>query len=259
MSYAALGGGKRLRGILALTFARAVAGRSRVRCADDAAVAVELIHAYSLVHDDLPAMDDAALRRGKASCHMEFGEANAILTGDALLTEALSALVSTADGQSALRADLARELSRAAGWAGMVGGQVLDMRPRPPTTVAALRRIHRMKTGAIIEAACRMGALCGGASAAALDAASKYGSAVGLAFQIADDVLDGEADAATLGKTPAADAANGKVTYLTLLGAKRARALAERHVKAAVQALRVLRHPQAELVALARFATSRSA
>jgi geranylgeranyl diphosphate synthase type II len=256
MHYSLLAGGKRLRPILCLAFAEAVSrfgGASVV--AEDAACAVEYVHTYSLIHDDLPAMDDDDLRRGRPTSHKMFGEAMAILAGDALLTEAF-ALV--AGGSEPDRARLASELAQAAGARGMVAGQVLDVAEDRRPDVEYLARMHRLKTGALIRAACRLGAIAGGASVDALAAADAYGDAVGLAFQIADDLLDVTSTAERMGKRAGADAAAGRATYPSVVGAKRARALANAEVERAVAAIAPLEPLPGPLWSLARYAVERT-
>ncbi len=235
MRYAALGGGKRVRPALALLWAEAVGGE-RTRALPVAA-AIECVHVYSLVHDDLPAMDDDDLRRGRPSCHKAFGEAMAILAGDALLTFAFEHVVCSYDDPATACA-LVRELAQRAGWAGMVGGQVLDLRGEgrtartPQRGEAALEAIHRMKTGALIGAACVGGAIAGGGDARAQAAARRYGETLGLLFQVTDDIIDLTSSTEALGKTAGKDRDRGKLTYPALLGLEgareRARALAER-------------------------------
>jgi farnesyl diphosphate synthase len=229
MRYAVLGGGKRVRPLLA--HAAGELTGAPVAALDLAGCAVELIHAYSLVHDDLPCMDDDVLRRGKPTVHVVYGEALAMLTGDALQALAFEAVAEAADRGVAAPAvvRMTAELARAAGALGMAGGQAIDLAVvgEAPTR-AALEDMHRRKTGAMLRASVRLGAWCGepldAAGAAALDA---YCDAVGLAFQVVDDVLDVEADSATLGKTAGKDAANDKPTYVSLMGLAAARALAD--------------------------------
>ena len=257
MRYSLLGGGKRLRPVLCLAFAEAVGGRSGAggRVAEDAACALEYVHTYSLVHDDLPAMDDDDLRRGRPTNHKVYGEAMAILAGDALLTEALGLVAGGAEG---VRAQLCRELAAGAGAAGMVGGQVLDIAEDRPAELGYLTRLHRLKTGALIRAACRMGVLAAGGDAAALERADAYGDAVGLAFQIADDLLDVTASAAQLGKPTGADAAAGRFTFPAVLGLERSQQLAAQKVSEAVAAVRPLEGEDGPLAALARYTVERS-
>lgn len=252
MAYAVQGGGKRLRPLLVLAAHEAVAGGGdrapALRDGRDAAVlqaaydeaalraacAVELIHAYSLVHDDLPCMDDDVLRRGRPTVHVRFGEAAAMLAGDGLQALAFELLTQEPDAQArpprpavpdAVQAALCRLLARAAGHAGMVGGQAIDVASVGlPLAEDALRCMHRMKTGALLQASVMMGAACGRADAAAAAGLRDYGAAVGLAFQVVDDILDVTADSATLGKTAGKDAAADKPTYVALMGLDRARA-----------------------------------
>jgi geranylgeranyl diphosphate synthase type II len=255
MAYALLDGGKRLRPILCLGFADAAARTSNGGgpAADDAACALEMIPTYSLVHDDLPAMDDDDLRRGRPTTHKVYGEAMAILAGDALLTDAFAQLA----GDSLVRGRLCAELGLAAGGAGMVGGQVLDIAEDRPAEEAYLLKLHRMKTGALIKAACRMGVLAGGGSADDLSAAETYGDAVGLAFQIADDILDVTSSAATMGKPTGADAAAGRHTFPAVVGLDRSRALAAEQVQRAQAALAKLEPVPGPLAAVARYTVER--
>ncbi len=259
MRYSWLDGGKRLRPVLCLAFADAVAGATGggKTVADDAAAALEAIHTYSLVHDDLPAMDDDDLRRGRPTNHKVHGEAMAILAGDALLTEAFAMLANGPAAELALRGRLVGELAVAAGAAGMVGGQVMDIDEARPAELDYLNRLHRLKTGALIRAACRMGALAGGADEAKLAAADRYGDAVGLAFQIADDVLDVTASAAAMGKPTGADAAAGRHTFPAVVGLDRARQMAADHVFVALDSVRLLEPVAGPLAALARYSVDR--
>mgnify|MGYP002777065553 CR=1 FL=1 len=221
MRYAVLGEGKRLRPLLVYAAGAALGAPPAdvgSDALDHAAVAIELIHAYSLVHDDLPAMDDDALRRGRPTVHVAFDDATAILVGDALQSEAFAALAAAPAPADAVLAAV-RELAKAAGSRGMCGGQAIDMAMtgRAPS-LASLATMHRMKTGALIEAAVVMGGILRGAGAARLDALRHVGALLGLGFQIKDDLLDAEADSATLGKTAGKDEAQGKSTYVTVLG-----------------------------------------
>lgn len=254
--YSLLAGGKRLRPVLCLSFAEAVLQQSTVsRVVEDCACALEFIHTYSLVHDDLPSMDDDDLRRGVPTNHKVYGEAMAILAGDSMLTDAF-ALV--AGGPEPMRATLCRELAVAAGSSGMVGGQVLDIAEDRPAHIDYLTRMHRLKTGALIRAACRMGVIAAGGSADALARADAYGDAVGLAFQIADDVLDVTSDASTLGKPVGADAAAGRHTFPAVLGLEESKQLAARKVADAIAAVAPLEPHAGPLAALARYSVERS-
>ena len=215
MRYAALGGGKRVRALLA--YASGELAGADAGLVDHAAVAVELIHAYSLVHDDLPCMDDDVLRRGKPTCHVAYGEAVALLAGDALQTLAFEVLAKAPLSQA--QAQIAM-LAEAAGSHGMAGGQALDLaHVEDALSLNELERMHALKTGALIHAAVRLGAACGRTlDQAQSDALDRYAAAVGLGFQIVDDVLDVEGTAHSLGKTAGKDAAQGKATYVSLLG-----------------------------------------
>ena len=222
MRYAALGGGKRLRPML--TCAACMAFGGRLEDALPAACAVELIHAYSLVHDDLPAMDDDALRRGRPSCHAAYGEAVAILVGDALQALAFEVLASTPGSSAANRAAAVRLLAEAVGWRGMVGGQAFDMASEGQRlTLADLKALHAAKTGALLSAAVQLGALFANASEAQMAAAKAFGERIGLGFQIIDDVLDVSSDTATLGKPAGSDQQADKSTFVTLMSLDEAR------------------------------------
>ncbi len=219
MRYAVLDGGKRLRPLLVLAASEAVGGNKAA--ALRAACAAELIHAYSLVHDDLPCMDNDVLRRGKPTVHVKFGEADALLAGDALQALAFELLTPEGDEiPSATQATLCRLLARAAGSQGMAGGQAIDLASVGiALDEAQLREMHRLKTGALLQGSVVMGAACGGnVTPAALAALRDYGAAIGLAFQVVDDILDVTADSQTLGKTAGKDAAADKPTYVSLLG-----------------------------------------
>ncbi|WP_231491829.1 polyprenyl synthetase family protein [Microbulbifer sp. HZ11] len=227
MQYAALGPGKRLRPALVYASALALAGESASAKCHAAAAALECIHAYSLVHDDLPAMDDDDLRRGRPTCHIQFDEATAILAGDALQCQAFELLVN-AHLPAELKVTVLAELARAAGARGMVAGQAIDLAAVDHTlTLAQLKEMHRLKTGALIVASARIGALIGGADDAQLAAITQYAEAIGLAFQVQDDILDVTADTQVLGKTQGADAARNKPTYVSLLGLDGAQAKAD--------------------------------
>jgi geranylgeranyl diphosphate synthase type II len=234
--YSLFAGGKRIRPVLTLASAQAVGGS-----ADDAlpaACAIECIHTYSLIHDDLPAIDNDELRRGRATCHKVFGEAMAILAGDALLTvafELMSEGLKTVP-DPALRAIY--ELSRAAGSTGMIGGQVVDIESEgKEISFPMLEYIHTHKTGKLMLASVRCGAILGGASVKELESLTDYGRSIGLAFQIADDILDVEGDSAELGKSTGTDALLGKATYPSLLGLDESRTRAGELVERAVDAL----------------------
>lgn len=220
MRYSVFNGGKRIRPVLVYAAGQAV--RAHPDDCDAPAIAVEMIHAYSLIHDDLPAMDDDDLRRGKPTCHIQYDEATAILAGDALQTAAFSALL--AQEQQPGRIDMLRELADASGSLGMVAGQMIDLSSVGKTlTLTELENMHRHKTGALIRASVRMGALAGQASTEQLDSLTGYAIALGLAFQVQDDILDVESDTETLGKQQGADIALNKPTYVSLLGLDEAR------------------------------------
>jgi len=220
MRYATHGGGKRIRPLLAYA-AGEVAGADPARV-DAPAAAVELIHAYSLAHDDLPAMDNDSLRRGKPTCHVAFGEALALLAGDALQARAFGVLAS---GTMHAVGEACALLARAAGAAGMAGGQAIDLASTGTTlALSELTTMHRMKTGALIAASVQLGARCGNPlSATQTTALDLYASAAGLAFQVVDDLLDVEGSSESLGKTSGKDAADGKPTFVSLLGLAEAR------------------------------------
>ncbi|MFT3665149.1 polyprenyl synthetase family protein [Piscinibacter sp.] len=226
MRYGVLDGGKRVRPLLVLAAAQTVDGEREA--ALRAACAVELIHAYSLVHDDMPCMDDDVLRRGKPTVHVKYGEAQAMLAGDAMQALAFEVLTPDAGVAPALQARLCSLLARAAGQAGMAGGQAIDLASvGQPLSEQQLRDMHRRKTGALLRASVLMGAACGPVGAAAWEALGRYGDAIGLAFQVVDDILDVTQASETLGKTAGKDLDNNKPTYVSVLGLERARAHAQ--------------------------------
>lgn len=240
MRYAVLDGGKRLRPLLVLAACEAVNGS--LQAALRAACAVELIHAYSLVHDDMPCMDNDVLRRGKPTVHIKFGEAQALLAGDALQALAFEFLTPDDDTLPvATQAQLCRMLARAAGGQGMAGGQAIDLASVGlPLTSEQLHEMHRLKTGALLQASVLMGASCGAASAAVMNALRDYGAAVGLAFQVVDDILDVTADSATLGKTAGKDAAQDKPTFVSLLGLADSKEYAQQLLVGALASLKTI-------------------
>jgi len=259
MRYAIFGGGKRLRPVLALAACDAFGGD--VEAAVAPASALEMIHTYSLVHDDLPAMDDDDLRRGRPTTHRAFGEAGAILAGDALLTLAFEVLATTprGEGLAARRAEAVAIVARASGSSGMVGGQIADLEAEGSvSTRDRLDWIHRHKTGALFAAAAELGALHGGASDHERGAMARFGHALGLAFQVQDDVLDRTADAASLGKTPGKDERSGKATYPALLGLEASRAEAQRLAAAAAAEIPASARVRERLFDLARSVVERS-
>jgi geranylgeranyl diphosphate synthase type II len=256
MAYSLLAGGKRLRPILALAACEAVGGRPEE--AIDAACAVEFVHTYSLIHDDLPAMDDDDFRRGRPTAHKKFGEAIAILSGDALCAEAFRVAAQSRRGREERVADVVFELARAAGAAGMVGGQVIDIEATGKRIrVEELETLHRAKTGELLLVAVRAGARMGGADAAALERLTVYGRALGLAFQIVDDVLDITADLETLGKDPGSDREAGKTTFVDLLGVDGARRRAHAVMDEGVAALASFGARAEALRALGRYTVER--
>ena len=248
MRYAVLDGGKRLRPLLVMAAREAVAAADGdaqhavgyQEAALRSACAAELIHAYSLVHDDMPCMDNDVLRRGKPTVHVQFGEAQALLAGDAL--QALAFELLTPEGDDSVsaptQARLCRLLAQAAGYQGMAGGQAIDLASVGlPLTSGQLHEMHRLKTGALLQASVMMGAACGTASPVALKALHTYGAAVGLAFQVVDDILDVTADAATLGKTAGKDAAQDKPTFVSLMGLQASRGYAQQLLAQALASL----------------------
>ncbi|OYQ39907.1 polyprenyl synthetase [Rhodoferax sp. TH121] len=241
MRYAVLDGGKRLRPLLVLAAHEAVAaeGHGCPAAALRAACAVELIHAYSLVHDDMPCMDNDVLRRGKPTVHVQFGEASALLAGDALQALAFEFLTPQDDSvPCTTQAKLCGLLARAAGSSGMAGGQAIDLASVGlPLTENQLREMHQLKTGALLQGSVLMGAHCASPSAQALKGLEAYGAAIGLAFQVVDDILDVTADSATLGKTAGKDADNDKPTYVSLMGLEASQAYATQLLQQALDAL----------------------
>jgi geranylgeranyl diphosphate synthase type II len=256
MAYSLLAGGKRLRPILALAACEAVGGKPEE--ALDAACAVEMIHTYSLIHDDLPAMDDDDFRRGRPTSHKKFGEAIAILAGDALMAEAFRVAATNRRGREAAVADVVFELARAAGAVGMVGGQVIDIEATgKKITVDELERLHAAKTGELLLVSVRAGARLGHATDGDLERLTTYGRALGLAFQIVDDVLDVTADLATLGKDPGSDREAGKTTFVDLLGVDGARARAKTVMDEGLAALAPFGDRAAALRALGSYTLDR--
>ncbi len=248
MRYSLLGGGKRLRGVLVLSACACAGGDTAF--ALPAACAIEMVHAYSLIHDDLPSMDNDVLRRGKPTCHVRFGEAQAILAGDGLLTEAFLCLAKAYPPDPG--ADLIRLLAEAAGSGGMVGGQVMDMAPPEYADAAWLRRMEAKKTGCLITAAVELGLRCAGASPEQRACGRRFGDHLGAAFQIVDDILDVVGNEKTLGKSVGKDAAENKVTWVTLLGLEEARRQAKEETERAVRALEPFGEGKAFLEQVAR-------
>jgi len=237
MRYSVMNAGKRVRPILTLEFCRMLGGD--VQEALPFACAVELIHCYSLIHDDLPCMDDDDLRRGKPSCHKQFDEATALLAGDALLTKAFETAAGAPLGKKNPNAVLRcmQELSYYAGVDGMIGGQAIDLAQeghQVDTTEALLSQMHNLKTAALLKSACEMGAIAASAAPEQILNAELYGESLGLAFQLVDDILDVTGDEASLGKPIGSDAQNDKVTYITLCGLSVAKSMAEDYTKQAL-------------------------
>jgi len=257
MTYSTCGGGKRVRAALAMGACEAVGGRAEE--ALPAACAVELVHAFSLVHDDLPCMDDDDLRRGRPTCHRVYGEAVALLTGDALLVQGLLALLDRpAKIPAKRRLAMILTLLSALGITGMIGGQVLDMQAEhTKLDLPGLRAKDAAKTGALIRAAVRLGALAGRGDAEQMEALDRYAASLGLAFQIMDDLLDLTGDAATIGKTPGSDLRHEKATYPALLGFEHARGLAEEEIDRALAALACFGDSGSFLAELARYVIHR--
>ncbi len=260
MRYAVLDGGKRLRPLLVMAACEALDGHADA--ALRAACAVELIHAYSLVHDDMPCMDNDVLRRGKPTVHVAFGEATALLAGDALQALAFELLTPQSDQQVPypMQAQLCRLLARAAGSAGMAGGQAIDLASVGcPLSEKQLRDMHELKTGALLKGSVMMGAASGRPNPAQWQALEVYGAAIGLAFQVVDDILDVTADSVTLGKTAGKDAAAEKPTYVSVLGLARSQAYAHELLAEALAALERADLPHdAALRALAAMVVNRS-
>jgi geranylgeranyl diphosphate synthase type II len=245
MRYSVMNAGKRIRPVLAMEFCRLNGGN--VQDALPYACAVEMIHCYSLIHDDLPCMDDDDLRRGKPSCHKQFDEATALLAGDGLLTKAFEVMSSSAlaQAQPARAVSAIRTLSGYAGADGMIGGQMIDLSSEGKQIEAAvLHQMHLLKTSALISAACKIGAICAGAGEKDLLCAQTYGENLGLAFQIVDDILDVVGTEAELGKKIGSDAENQKVTYVTLYGMEQAQQMAQEYTDRALQA--ISEYPEAE-------------
>ncbi len=259
MRYSLFAGGKRIRPVLCIGAAEALG--SAPAGIEDAACTLEMIHTYSLIHDDLPALDNDDLRRGRPTNHVVFGEAMAILAGDSLLTLAFEVLGKLPHASDTTRARLVAELATASGTVGgMIGGQVHDIEgERQTPTAELLEAIHRAKTGALLRASVRMGAIYAGASPAQLDALSRYGEHIGLAFQIVDDILDVEESSETLGKTAGKDQAQQKITFPAVYGLAQSKVMAEEQRLAAHAALEIFGEPAAPLREIADFIVKRKA
>jgi len=262
MRYSLEAGGKRVRPVLCMLAAEAIGAAPEA--ALSSAMALEYIHTYSLIHDDLPAMDDDDLRRGKPTCHVAFGEGQAILAGDGLLTEAFAVLASDESLSHERRIQALRTLSEAAGWRGMVGGQSLDLAGEELTRAGKtydlghLQLIHRLKTGALLRASLELGGIAGGASPLQQQALRDAGAKLGLAFQIQDDILDATSTSEQMGKRVGKDAGKGKITYPLLLGLEGARGALEDATALAIQHLEILPNPRS-LIVWAHFLAERRA
>ncbi len=257
MRYSVFAGGKRLRPILTIATGEIFGADERALM--PAACSIEMIHTYSLIHDDLPAMDNDAMRRGLPTCHVKFGEAMAILAGDALLTQAFLTLADYEASSSNTKARVISEVAHASATRkALIGGQALDIQyESKPITGQQLEEIHRAKTGALIRCAVRIGAILGGASEDEINSVTEYGEKAGLAFQIADDLLDEIATSEELGKTAGKDAASQKATYTALYGIDGARRMADRLCHEAISAARRIRRDVSVLDAIARFIIER--
>lgn len=257
MRYSVENGGKRIRPMLTLEFCRMCGGS--VEAALPLACAIEFIHTYSLIHDDLPCMDDDGMRRGKPSSHIKFGEANALLAGDSLLTFAFQSAGEAEDIPADAVAKAVSLLARASGCAGMIAGQVQDLENENKTVAADdLRSVDILKTGELIRCACQLGCIAAGADDKKLEAARVYAENLGIAFQIVDDILDVTSDEATLGKPVGSDAENCKNTYVSLLGLEEAKRIAAELTRKAIDALGVFGDESEFLVSLSKKLLSRN-
>ncbi len=256
MHYSLFAGGKRLRPVLVLAAAEAVGGQ--IEAAINTACAFECIHTYSLIHDDLPAIDNDDLRRGRPTCHKEFGEATAILAGDALLTVAFGLIAATKGAAPAAVLGAVSELAKAAGSTGMIGGQMIDIESEgKEVSFPVLEYIHIHKTGELIRASVRSGAILGGADDAGLESLTRYSEAIGLAFQIADDILDVEGSSEEMGKPTGGDQKKGKATYPAIIGLDASRQRAAELVEMAIGALSGFDVKADPLREIARYITAR--
>lgn len=257
-AYVLTNGGKRIRPTLVYAAARAVGHNGHSTGLDDVACALEMIHTYSLIHDDLPAMDDDDLRRGRPSCHKAFNEAAAILAGDALQAQAFELLADASGFRPLQRVTLIKALAKAAGLQGMVGGQAMDIKATDTDlSLQQLQSMHACKTGAIIRAALTMGGIAADASAEQLSALDAYGGHIGLAFQVVDDILDVEGNTQTLGKTQGKDSEANKPTYVSLMGLSGAKQESQRLLQQALEALGTFTDTADPLRALAHYIVSR--
>ncbi len=251
MNYSVSIGGKRIRPCLTLEFARICGGNQQA--AINMACAVEMIHTYSLIHDDLPCMDNDDLRRGKPSCHIKFGEATALLAGDGLLTYAFSTAAATKNIKPEYVSDCVYILSECAGINGMIGGQVIDLESEgKDIPYSVLETLCQLKTSRLLEAACKLGCVVSGADEGLISAASNYAKYLGLAFQIVDDILDIVGDTEKLGKPTGSDSENNKSTFVSLLGLEKAKLLAEEYTEKAIASLEVFGDSAEQLILLAK-------
>jgi len=256
MRYSVLAGGKRLRPVLCLAAAEAVGGKANLALGP--ALAIEVLHTYTLIHDDLPCMDNDNLRRGKPTSHVVFGEANAILAGDALLTLAFEWLATAVPLPPRKTGDLILELAQAAGSLGVIGGQVEDLAAEgKKPNAATVHYIHMHKTAVLLRAAVRIGGICGGAGKSELSALGKYGENAGLAFQITDDILNETSCREKMGKAAGSDRSRGKMTYVAVHGLEKAKKMARQSGKEAIKSLQSVKGNTEPLAALVDFIVTR--
>lgn len=254
--YAVIDGGKRIRPILLLEFYKLCGGNDD--CAYNFACALEMIHSYSLVHDDMPCMDDDDMRRGKPSCHKEYGECTALLCGDALLTEAFSVAAKTMGIPSERVIKAMAHLATSSGVGGMIGGQVIDVNLNPDSDDSVLFEMYRLKTGALLKTACAIGAILAGADEQSVLNAETFGEKLGIAFQIIDDILDFQGDEKTLGKPVGSDEKNSKDTIVVRLGAEYCRELAKKYTEEAYESLNLFDGDKSNLKEIAAYLLERN-
>lgn len=254
--YAVIDGGKRIRPILLLEFYKLCGGNDD--CAYNFACALEMIHSYSLVHDDMPCMDDDDMRRGKPSCHKEYGECTALLCGDALLTEAFSVAAKTMGIPSERVIKAMAHLATSSGVGGMIGGQVIDVNLNPDSDDSVLFEMYRLKTGALLKTACAIGAILAGADEESVLNAETFGEKLGIAFQIIDDILDFQGDEKTLGKPVGSDEKNSKDTIVVRLGAEYCRELAKKYTEEAYESLNLFDGDKSNLKEIAAYLLERN-
>lgn len=254
--YAVIDGGKRIRPILLLEFYKLCGGNDD--CAYNFACALEIIHSYSLVHDDMPCMDDDDMRRGKPSCHKEYGECTALLCGDALLTEAFSVAAKTMGIPSERVIKAMAHLATSSGVGGMIGGQVIDVNLNPDSDDSVLFEMYRLKTGALLKTACAIGAILAGADEQSILNAETFGEKLGIAFQIIDDILDFQGDEKTLGKPVGSDEKNSKDTIVVRLGAEYCRELAKKYTEEAYESLNLFDGDKSNLKEIAAYLLERN-